>query len=99
MPEDKDYNKDHQCCGHGCDWDAPTVTVYKCYDVDRGARDGDEHDYWDFEDTFYKDNLELKARMEEEEKRRRIKLLEEQIASYQDDLKKLKEEIKINESI
>lgn len=92
-PGDKDYNEDHQCCGHGCDWDAPMVTVYKCYDVDNGVWNGDEHDYWDFEDAFYKDDLELKARIEEEAKRQRIEDLEKQIASYQNDLDKLKKEM------
>ena len=99
QPGDKDYNEDHQCCGHGCDWDAPVVAVYKCYDVDNGVWNGDEHDYWDFEDVFYKDDLELKARIEEEAKRQRIKDLEKQIASYQNDLDKLKKEMNDNESV
>ena len=93
QPGDEDYNEEHQCCGHGCDWEAPAVRVYKCYDVDDGVWDGDEHDYWDFEDAFYKDDLELKARIEEEAKRQRIEELERQIASYQDDLDKLKKEM------
>lgn len=93
QPGDDDYNEGHQCCGHGCDWDAPAVRVYKCYDVDNGVWNGDEHDYWDFEDAFYKDDLELKARIEEEAKRQRIKELEKQIASYQNDLDKLKKEM------
>ena len=92
-PEDEDYNEEHQCCGHGCDWDAPAVTVYKCYDVDYGEWEGDEHDYWDFEDAFYKDDLELKARREEEAKQQRIKELESQIDSYQSDLEKLMKEM------
>ena len=99
QPGDKDYNEDHQCCGHVCDWDAPVVAVYKCYDVDNGVWNGDEHDYWDFEDVFYKDDLELKARIEEEAKRQRIKDLEKQIASYQNDLDKLKKEMNDNESV
>lgn len=99
QPGDEDYNEDYQCCGHGCDWDAPMVTVYKCYDVDDGVWNGDEHDYWDFEDAFYKDDLELKARIEEEAKRQRIKELEKQITSYQNDLDKLKKEMNDNESV
>ena len=98
-PGDDDYNEDHQCCGHGCDWDAPAVTVYKCYDVDYGEWDGDEHDYWDFEDAFYKDDLELKARREEEAKQQRIKELESQIASCQSDLEKLRKEMNNDESV
>lgn len=93
QPGDDDYDEDRQCCGHGCDWDAPAVTVYKCYDVDDGVWNGDEHDYWDFEDAFYKDDLELKARIEEEAKRQRINDLEKQIASYQNDLDMLKKEM------
>lgn len=93
MPGDEGYDERRLCCGHGCDWNAPVVTVYKCYDVDYGEWNGDEHDYWDFEDAFYKDDLELKARIEEEAKQQRIKDLERQIASYQDDLMKLKKEM------
>lgn len=99
QPGDDDYNEDRQCCGHSCDWDAPAVTVYKCYDVDDGVWNGDEHDYWDFEDAFYKDDLELKAHIEEEAKRQRIKELEKQITSYQDDLDMLKKEMNDDESV
>ena len=99
QPGDEDYNEDYQCCGHGCDWNAPAVRVYKCYDVDNGVWNGDEHDYWDFEDAFYKDDLELKARIEEEAKLQRIKELEKQIASYQNDLDKLKKEMIDDESV
>lgn len=99
QPGDEDYNEDYQCCGHGCDWDAPAVAVYKCYGVDNGVWNGDEHDYWYFEDAFYKDDLELKARIEEEAKRQRIKELEKQIASYQNDLNKLKKEMNDSESV
>lgn len=96
---DEDYREDYQCCGHGCDWDAPVITISRCYEVDYGQWDGDEHDYWDFEDAFYKDDLELKARIEEEAKRQRIKDLEKQIASYQNDLDMLKKEMNDNESV
>lgn len=99
QPGDDDYDEDRQCCGHGCDWDAPAVRVYKCYNMDNGVWNGDEHDYWDFEDAFYKDDLELKVRIEEEEKRQRIKELEKQIASYQNDLDMLKKEMNDNESV
>lgn len=99
QPGDDDYNEDRQCCGHSCDWDAPAVTVYKCYDVDDGVWNGDEHDYWDFEDAFYKDDLELKAHIEEEAKRQRIKELEKQITSYQNDLNMLKKEMNDDESV
>lgn len=88
-PDDKDYREDHKCCGHGCDWTAPTVSIFKCYKYDSGEWEGDEHNYWDFEDSFYKDVLEEKARKEEEEKRLRIEELEKQIANCKNELDKL----------
>ena len=87
---DEDYRDDHKCCGHGCDWIAPTVSISKCYDYDYGTWNGDEHDYWDFEDSFYKDEIEVKAKKEEEEKRLRIEQLEKEMADCKKELDKLK---------
>ena len=49
--------------------------------------------------AFYKDDLELKAHIEEEAKRQRIKELEKQITSYQNDLNMLKKEMNDDESV
>lgn len=88
-PGDEDYREDHQCCGRICDWDAPVVSISRCYKYDSGEWEGDEHDYWDFEDSFYKDSVEEKARKEEEERKLRIKQLEEQIADCKHELDKI----------
>ena len=40
---------------------------------------GDEHDYWDFEDKFYKQEKELDDKIAEENRTREIERLKEQI--------------------
>lgn len=89
LPDDDDYREDHKCCGHGCDWVAPSVTIFKCYNYDQGTWNGDEHDYWGFEDSFYKDDLEQKARKEQEDKKLRILELEEQIKNCKKEINNL----------
>ena len=57
-PGDPDYREDKHCCGHGCDWEAPSVEVRKSFLVSNHSWHGDEHDYWDFEDKFYANDKE-----------------------------------------
>ena len=54
----------------------------------RHSWDGDEHDYWDFEDDFYKDDKEL---AEQEEKRHKELEIKELKARIEADSKKLAE--------
>lgn len=75
----KDYREDKDCCGHGCDWWAPAFEIRKSYIMGRHSWDGDEHDYWDFEDEFYASDKELADKKAEEDKVRTIKSLKETI--------------------
>lgn len=84
-PSDLDYREDKHCCGHGCDWDAPSIKVRKSFLISEHSWSGDEHDYWNFEDK-YKEENEKKLVSEREYK---IKSLKETIENAQRELKEL----------
>ena len=79
---DEDYDERHNCCGHGCDWSAPACSIEKVIEIGSKAWEGDEHDYWNFEDKFYK--------VDEKEKQAKINRLKNQIEDLQKELDKLK---------
>lgn len=88
-PGDPDYREDKHCCGHGCDWEAPSVEVRKSFLVSNHSWSGDEHDYWDFEDKFYADDKEENKKKLLAEREYKIKNLKETIENAQKELKKL----------
>jgi hypothetical protein len=49
MPQ---YNKEHGCCGMGCDWDAPAFFLRKIINYDLYKWEGQECDYWIYEKQF-----------------------------------------------
>lgn len=65
-----DYREDKHCCGHGCDWWAPAFEIRKSFKIGNHSWNGDEHDYWDFEDEFYADDKELADKKAIEKKRK-----------------------------
>ena len=83
------YREDKHCCGHGCDWEAPSVEVRKSFLVSNHSWSGDEHDYWDFEDKFYADDKEENKKKLLAEREYKIKNLKETIENAQKELKKL----------
>lgn len=88
-PNDPDYREDKHCCGHGCDWEAPSVEVRKIFLVSNHSWHGDEHDYWDFEDKFYANDKEENEKKLLAEREYKIKNLKETIENAQKELKKL----------
>lgn len=88
-PGDPDYREDKHCCGHGCDWDAPSIEVRKSFLVSNHSWSGDEHDYWDFEDKFYESDNEEKQKKLLAEREDKIKNLKETIENAQKELKEL----------
>lgn len=88
-PGDPDYREDKHCCGHGCDWDAPSIEVRKSFLVSNHSWNGDEHDYWDFEDKFYADDKEENEKKLLAEREYKIKNLKETIENAQKELKEL----------
>ena len=88
-PGDPDYREDKHCCGHGCDWEAPSVEVRKSFLVSNHSWHGDEHDYWDFEDKFYANDKEEKQKKLLVEREYKIRNLKETIENAKKELKKL----------
>lgn len=84
--DDEDYDARHRCCGHGCDWSAPSFSIIKENHIGNYKWNGDEHDYWDFEDKFNNVTLEEK---EDLQKKAEIKSLEKQIKDLTEKLHKL----------
>ena len=88
-PDMPDYREDKHCCGHGCDWEAPSVEVRRSFLVSNHSWHGDEHDYWDFEDKFYADDKEENEKKLLAERECKIRNLKETIENAQKELKKL----------
>lgn len=84
--DDEDYREDKHCCGHGCDWSAPEFRMYKVIDVGIDSWDGDAHDFWDFEDDFYKSDKELADEKAKKDKELKIKYLQDSINKMQKEL-------------
>lgn len=88
-PSDPDYNFEHKCCGHGCDWTAPAFRLSKIIDIGRSGWDGDENDYWIYEKIFQKEEKNNNEIIEQYEKEQKRKYLEEQLSEIQRQLKDL----------
>lgn len=71
-PDMPDYREDKHCCGHGCDADFCSFTLNKIVRISSDTWHGDEHDYWEFEDEFYKKEKELLEKKIREDKRQEI---------------------------
>lgn len=87
-PDMEDYREDKKCCGHGCDATFSSFELHKITRVSYGRWDGDEHDYWDFEDEFYANDKELAEKIEKERREKEIISLKARIEA---DSKKLAE--------
>ena len=78
-PDMPDYREDKHCCGHGCDAHFCQFNLYKVLHITKDTWQGDEHDYWDFEDECYMSDKELADKKAEEDKERKIRNLKETI--------------------
>ena len=78
-PDMKDYREDKHCCGHGCDASFCEFGLHKVLLIEQDTWQGDEHDYWEFEDEFYMSDKELADKKAKEDKERMIKSLKETI--------------------
>lgn len=87
----KDYREDKHCCGHGCDWWAPSFSLHKVMDVYQHTWDGDEHDFWDFEDDFYKSEFDLEEQKKKLDREYEIKQIQERMKADEQRLKELME--------
>ena len=88
-PDMPDYREDKGCCGHGCDACFCEFDLYKVTKISHGSWQGDEHDYWDFEDDFYKTDEELLLKKQEEDKKCEIERCKKYIEEYTKKLSEL----------
>lgn len=88
-PDMPDYREDKDCCGHGCDAAFCEFSLHKVLHIASGSWDGDEHDYWDFEDEFYLSDKELAEKKENEDREREIWELKSRIEADQKRLAEL----------
>lgn len=88
-PDMPDYREDKHCCGHGCDAVFYQFNLYKILPCTSGFWEGDEHDYWNFEDEFYLNDKELAKKKEKENREREIEELKNKIKSDQKRLAEL----------
>jgi len=87
-----DYREDKQCCGHGCDASFCEFSLHKVLHIISDSWEGDEHDYWDFEDEFYLSDKELAEKKEKEDKEREVLELKNRIEADQKRLAELEGE-------
>lgn len=88
-PDMPDYREDKHCCGHGCDAVFCEFSLHKVLHIVSGSWEGDEHNYWDFEDEFYLGDKELAEKKESEDREREIKELRNRIETDQKRLTEL----------
>ncbi len=88
-PDMPDYREDKHCCGHGCDAAFCEFSLHKVLHITSGSWDGDEHDYWEFEDEFYLSDKELADKKEKEDRERQIVELKNRITADQKRLAEL----------
>ena len=88
-PNDPDYNKKHDCCGHGCDWTAPAFRIEKTISLGSGSWNGDANDYWKYEDKFKQNEKNKNNEVEKYKKEQEIKYIQNQIAELKKKLEEL----------
>lgn len=88
-PEDEGYNEEYDCCGNGCDWDAPAFSIEKVERVCCGIWDGLAKDYWQYEDKFNKIQTIKSIKLEQYKKEREKAQILEAIKKLQNKLDNL----------
>jgi len=84
---DEDYNILKKCCGDGCDWVVPQISVNKINKVVYESFDGVEKDLWELEDKWKEYLSDHKEKVRQEE----LDRLENHLEQTKLDIKKLKE--------
>ncbi|MBX4152376.1 hypothetical protein [Paenibacillus lautus] len=88
-PGDHGYEVEHNCCGNGCDWTAPSFHITKAIRRGGGSWNGSEKDYWKYKRKFNENELNKNREVEELKKKQEREHIEKQIQSLQDKLKLL----------
>ena len=90
-PENPNYNKVHKCCGNGCDWTAPAYKLTKEINMHYGNWNGQEKDYWEYEENFKQQENNNNKDVEEYNKIQSIKYINSQIEELQNKLVELEQ--------
>jgi hypothetical protein len=77
QPEDEGYNPIHNCCGNGCDWYAPAISIEKHENVAYFSFNGAEKDIWELRSKWSGNEEELKQKQFQEEMVRLDRQIEE----------------------
>ncbi|MCA1021509.1 hypothetical protein [Halobacillus litoralis] len=85
-PEDEGYDSNKKCCGNGCDWVAPQISVKKVSDLVFESFDGVERDMWELERKWNESLEEHNERVRQEQ----IERLENNIKEFQEEVSRLK---------
>lgn len=88
-PEDEGYNEKHKCCGHGCDWTAPAISITKEINSGYYKWQGDEADYWTYKEEFLTNEQNKNEEVEKYKKEQEKESIRRQIASLQSKLDEL----------
>jgi hypothetical protein len=78
------YNVKYDCCGNGCDWTAPSITIKKISESSFSFK-GVEKDIWELEEKW-KDHLHS---FNETVKQNKLNRIEEQLARLQKEKEEL----------
>jgi hypothetical protein len=78
-PEDEGYNPIANCCGMGCDWTAPRVSISKHTGIGHFNFDGYERDLWNAEKKWGLSSDEYETEQKEKQKQQQMKWLDDQI--------------------
>lgn len=86
-PSDEGYNEAKGCCGDGCDWVAPKVSVNRVDIVAYESFSGEERDMWKLEEKWNEDLTEHNERLKKE----RLQRLEEQLERTKQEIESIKD--------
>lgn len=84
-PDTSMYNEQHRCCGMGCDWVAPMVSVCKIETIGRYAYDGYEKDMWKLQEDW----SSKMSSVEEKKKQDRLIRIQQEIERLQNEQENL----------
>lgn len=90
LPDDNGFNEKYNCCGNGCDWSAPSFTIYKEIYLGGGTWKGNESDYWKYEEQFNRNSENKNEEVEQYKKQQEKERIEKQIKELQLKLEELK---------
>jgi len=91
-PEDGGYNSKYNCCGNGCDWNAPSFRLTKEIYLGYSSWNGQESDYWQYKEQFESDEQNKNNEVEKFKKEQRKQNLKNRIEELQKEIRILEDD-------